>query len=283
MAMEKIVVAQSGITAGQMKDFWSKAAVGIIDGEIFGFFLDNPKKYHPGTTLARATKILGAEQVISYEQSAKIFGRTIAEPGHILFSAKALKECAAINTSAANQNKYFKDCWLLIYLFDFSLKEMLESRQVFFKDLCGSKIVPAEKFPSYNVLEEKPPAGYYLINLQWFKPKGHIYNGWYGFEEAIKIYCQQNTLVKAHSAAIAQLFYILTALDYKQKPSAVSCNNGEKVSEREFLSLQYVPETVGYGHYSKIGVWLDTMDIKENYSSVKTILMKAPDIILKED
>ena len=65
MLKRKVVVDQSGITAGQLQDFWRKVGDGTIDGRVFGRMLDNAvqirKEVMKGdfVTLVRARDVMG--------------------------------------------------------------------------------------------------------------------------------------------------------------------------------------------------------------------------------
>ena len=72
MGKNKVVVVESGIRASQMKDFWRMVDDGTVDGDVFGDFLENPRKYKTDkVTLARAINILGTDKVIQPSICAK--------------------------------------------------------------------------------------------------------------------------------------------------------------------------------------------------------------------
>lgn len=65
MSKRKVVVDRSGITAGQLRDFWRMVEDGTIDGRVFGYMLNNVtplrKEALKGdfVTLVRAREIMG--------------------------------------------------------------------------------------------------------------------------------------------------------------------------------------------------------------------------------
>ncbi len=82
MLKRKVVVDRSGITAGQMQDFWRKADDGTIDGRVFAYMLDNVgqarKEALKGdfVTLVRAREIMGSN-FFGPGDAESLFGRDL--------------------------------------------------------------------------------------------------------------------------------------------------------------------------------------------------------------
>jgi len=110
---KKVVVGQSGISAGQQQDFWRKVDDGTIDGNVFGYFLDHVaeiRRVALGSDLvteARALAILGESRFLSAGRVIPAWNRAIQEkrtaelplleaPGStvIRYSEQTLREAA---------------------------------------------------------------------------------------------------------------------------------------------------------------------------------------------
>lgn len=160
MAKAKVVVGQSSITAGQMKDFWRKVEDGTIGFENFGDFLENPHKFISlSVTIVRALNILGADKVVTAEQSGKTWGYEAPANTPIRYSEEVLRQCAQSNREAGTDFR-------LVYLQGLSLREL---RQKIGTDKKSQPCVYNNdwwlKSEQDGWANEKPEAGYYLIDF----------------------------------------------------------------------------------------------------------------------
>ena len=76
MKKVKVVVSQSGVTAGQLQDLFRMIGDGTVDGENLGGFLENPRKFRKSsesTSVVRAIKILSERRVFTPERVAEVF------------------------------------------------------------------------------------------------------------------------------------------------------------------------------------------------------------------
>jgi len=126
MAMsKKVVVAQSGISAGQMKDFWRMVEDGTIDTRRFGGFLENPSRVPKGAikpaTLVRAINILGSNKVITIQQAAERWEVKAPNSSLIFYSEATLKEIAEANKVKDND-------WRLVGHLGLSFRQQREIR-----------------------------------------------------------------------------------------------------------------------------------------------------------
>jgi hypothetical protein len=79
-----------------MKDFWRMVEDGTVDGDVFGDFLENPRKYKTDKlTLVRAINILGADKVIQPSICAKWNLPVMILP--IRYREQTLREAAESN------------------------------------------------------------------------------------------------------------------------------------------------------------------------------------------
>lgn len=103
MFKQKIVVGQSGITAGQMQDFWRMVGDGTLDGKTLAYILANISKIRQEAlganvvTTARARAIMGRNFFGSAE-AEKYFGLKPTEEdlrtlSVIPFSEETLRQC----------------------------------------------------------------------------------------------------------------------------------------------------------------------------------------------
>ena len=187
---DKVVVEQSGISAGQMKDFWEKVKNGTIDHQNFGAFLESPYMMIEGeVTLARAKRILGHLRVIGAVKASQLwkgYYKPDLENLPIHYSFHTLKECAAQNRGDHN--------WRLIYINGLSLRDMKIKR--------GDDKIRFRKsdwiFREGEIFAaEKPEPGYYLIDLM---PRFKNMN-WKEQEEALKEI--RPGLERCHEAIVA--------------------------------------------------------------------------------
>ena len=73
MLKKRVVVSQSSVTAGQLKDLFRQIEDGTVGFDELGGFLESPKKFTRGksTPIVRAINILGEKKVLTAEQAAK--------------------------------------------------------------------------------------------------------------------------------------------------------------------------------------------------------------------
>lgn len=119
MTRSKVMVADSGISARQMKDFWRKVDDGSIDGFRFQGFLRKPDMVAPDTTtLTRAIKILGAQKVVSSAQAMDVWSTANEHKPiqYVNFDESMLDSCARSNGTTLWD-------WRLVYVHGFSLSE----------------------------------------------------------------------------------------------------------------------------------------------------------------
>lgn len=164
MTKAKVIVADSsGISARQMTDFWRKAADGTIDGLIFQGFLANPRKFTSagtGLTIVRALNILGDRKVMTAEQAALAWKRSVPENAPIRYSEDTLRQCAELNRTAGTD-------WRLVYIFGLSLRDQHQLRgdnpnhqPCFYKNWDWWLKKPEDYWAT-----QKPEPGYYLIDF----------------------------------------------------------------------------------------------------------------------
>src|SRR3990167_3176618 len=114
----KVVVGESSVTAGQMKDFWSKIADGTIGFDNFTGFLESPHKFtREQVTIVRALSILGADKVITAEQSADAWKVEAPQNPTIRYSGEILRSCVQSNRESGRDFR-------LVYLQGMSLREL---------------------------------------------------------------------------------------------------------------------------------------------------------------
>ena len=165
----KVVVGESSVTAGQMKDFWSKVVDGTIGSENFGGFLENPHKFtREQVTIIRAINILGVAKVITAEQSAKAWSGAVPEVlPTIRYTDEILRGCTESNKAGHTDFR-------LVYLQGISLRKL--------RDEIGTDT--AEQPCVYNNdwwlqksenawATQKFEAGYYLIDFNGRFPRTH--------------------------------------------------------------------------------------------------------------
>lgn len=214
MAMKtKVVIGGSTVTAGQLKDFFrmiDDGTIGYPEMERFlrvdtppsiwvsaeqleilfkrikeekiGFaemkeFLNNPKKNvlakYP--TYVRAINILGREKVVTVQEAYRLWNIPYSiEDRHTLdkirYSEATLRICAA-------QNQRRKANWYLIYIIGYSLVEQHQKlgirseNQFCFHYLCDWFLDKKEE----SWAGKKSESGYYLVNLNLFKPENLEY------------------------------------------------------------------------------------------------------------
>ncbi|KKU86186.1 MAG: hypothetical protein A2667_00890 [Candidatus Wildermuthbacteria bacterium RIFCSPHIGHO2_01_FULL_47_27] len=167
----KIVVGQSSITAGQMKDFWRKVEDSTIDGELFGYFLENPSKYAQGAvTVARAIRILGARNVLTPEQATdaiNLYGAKanlplLAPPASVPigYTEQSLREHKALDEQEFGKG----NGPLLAYSCELSLREL---RRRFGIGPSGFYPTAWDQDPKEDYWAEQPgQPGWYLISMQ---------------------------------------------------------------------------------------------------------------------
>lgn len=123
MAMSKrVVIGGSDVTAGQLKDFFSKIADGTIGYENLDGYLREPNKFSPNDgslTIVRAISILGKKQVVTAEQASRAWGNQVSQNVVIPYSEEDLR-------LAAKQNRTGKTKWHLVYCNGLSLREQRE-------------------------------------------------------------------------------------------------------------------------------------------------------------
>lgn len=182
MPRQRVVVAESSVTAGQMKDFWEKVQNGTIGSQNFGGFLENPHRFTGGqTTITRAINILGSAKVVTSQQAIDVWCNRQPRNTMLSYSDTELRVCAQANERNEAD-------WRLVYFTGPSLREQRER-----------KGTDTKKQPCFYSNEwwleraeddwatRKPMAGYYLHN---FKPQ---FGGmkWQQQEEAIaKLGCE---------------------------------------------------------------------------------------------
>jgi len=111
MLKRKVVVSQSGITAGQMQDFWRMVGDGTLDGEVLAYVLTNIGRLRKEAlagdflTPTRARKIMG-KNFFGQEEAEKLFGVKPSDEeqavlARIPFTEEELKEARDTHILAA--------------------------------------------------------------------------------------------------------------------------------------------------------------------------------------
>ncbi len=157
---KKVVISQSTVSAGQLKDLFRMIDDGTIGNEEMGAFLASPRKFSQGgLTTIRAINILGQGKVITNEQAAKAWSEGAVKSVAIRYSETTLRICA-------EQNQSGQADWRLVYCHGFSLREQRDKRRTdqsnqpcFYGNDWWLNSVE-DKWATY-----KPQAGYYLINF----------------------------------------------------------------------------------------------------------------------
>jgi len=113
---KKVVISESTVTAGQLKDLFR-----MIDDGTIGFYemksiLENPNKFTKNektglaVTIVRAINILGASKVFTLQQANEVWGiNTVNMVPIVRYSEKTLRE-------VAEANKKGEADWRLVYI-----------------------------------------------------------------------------------------------------------------------------------------------------------------------
>ena len=158
----KVVVGESSLTAGQMKDFWMKVSDGTIGRDNFGGFLEDPHKFtREQITIVRAIKILGAAKVVTAEQSTKVWNVAVPE------TLPAIRYTDEILRGCAESNKAGNTDFRLVYLQGFSLRQLRdigEIRKIYHPSVSNRDWWLKEVEDAWAT--EKPNSDYYLIDFK---------------------------------------------------------------------------------------------------------------------
>ena len=212
MGKTKVVVADSGITAPQMQDFWRKVGDGTIDGRNFQKYLENPWRFSEGEmTVVRAANILGQGKVfvVTAEQAVKNKQLEMTPASApIRYNEASVRECA-------RQNKNGED-WRLVYCHGYSWRELCEKfgeaqdNHPGFSEEYTRKLNSSEEF--WATINQ--PAGYYLINLRGqFDRKSHT-------EQTEEIAKLGKEYERCHEAIFSEAILTISII-----------NNGERIAK----------------------------------------------------
>lgn len=169
----KVVVGESSVTAGQMKDFWSKVVDGTIGSENFGGFLENPHKFtREQVTIVRAINILGANKVVTAQQRFEAFNDAYLAAVAKGEVNQAIRYTKNILHGCAESNKAGHTDFRLVYLTGLSLRELREKIGV---DKANQPCVYNNDWWLKPVEDrwatEKPESGYHLIDFNGRFPR----------------------------------------------------------------------------------------------------------------
>jgi hypothetical protein len=208
MATKKVVMNQSSVTAGQMKDLFRQMEQGLIGFREVQDFLESPvrDRLEGRATLSDAVEILGKENVTSATQAAKVWGLEEHEVTLLRYNKTTLQQCARNNRAVDTD-------FCLVYLHGFSLREQ-------FQHVGGyawehMKLVPdsetimrfynAEQFEHLehaNWLDQKTRAGYFLVDLNLRFRK-------MDWDEQEKEIAKLQNFKRIHEAAATEILYLI--------------------------------------------------------------------------
>jgi len=179
----KVVVSQSGVTAGQLKDLFRMMCDGTVDGNNFGGFLKDPHRFTPNQgSVVRALKILGERRVFTPEKMAEVWNPLRKQAG--LAPLVIPKSVSIPSEDVLREVRGKGGDWVLAYSDGLSLREQRQT--------VGIKAGHQPCFnASYSLWLEKKEnvwaikgvqPGYYLVDLQ-----GRFgLQTWQGQEESIQ-------------------------------------------------------------------------------------------------
>lgn len=203
----KVVVGESSVTAGQMKDFWSKVVDGTIGSENFGGFLENPHKFtREQVTIVRAINILGANKVVTAQQRFEAFNDAYLAAVAKSEVNQAIRYTEDILRGCAENNKAGHTDFRLVYLTGLSLRELREKIGVDKANQpCAYNNDWWLKDVEYRWATEKPESGYFLIDFNGRFP----HTRWEVQEQEIGKLANYKRAHEAHVAeAIVTIFKI---------------------------------------------------------------------------
>lgn len=254
----KIVVGQSGITAGQMQDFWRKVGDGTIDGEGFGYFLENPGKFAQGTiTVARAIRILGARNVLTPTQAANAINSYRAKANlpllisltsaPIRYTENSLREHKALDQQEFGKNAVP----LLAYSYGLSLRDL---RHTFGTGPNGFYPATWDQESKENDWAERPgQPGWYLISLQGRFSR----TNWADQETKI---AQLGPYERNHEVTVANIAFALFLLQGKRVPDNFWHWGHSLVSDGYRVLVRFYHDGFGVDDYHP--GWLDYVGMR---------------------
>lgn len=179
----KVVVSQSGVTAGQLKDLFRMIADGTVSSHNLGGFLNNPHRFTPNQgSVVRALKVFGERRVFTPEKVAEVWNPLRKLAG---LAPLVIPKGVAVPPEDVLQEVLKKGGdWVLAYSYGPSFREQRQA--------VGSNI---NQQPCFNTsyrwwLKRREDGwavrgvqpGYYLVDLQ-----GRFgLQSWQGQEESIQ-------------------------------------------------------------------------------------------------
>lgn len=251
MAMkQKVVVSQSDITAGMMKDFWRMVGDGTINAKNFGGFLENPRRFEKSAAApVRAMKILGSHRVFTPERVAEALNPLRKRAG---LPELVPPQGVAVPYSDEVLKAHAGGKWLLVYSYGLSLREQRQmvgvdpnQQPCFHKDSTWWLNAKEDGWATKGV-----NPGWYLVSTEG-RFGGQTWNQQ---EQSIREFGESYERADEYLMGEACL-------------SAYLINNGERLLENFYhwgKSLGSFGYRVGVGYFGRcglyVGLWVDYSD-----------------------
>lgn len=199
----KVVVGQSGITAGQMKDFWRMVNDGTLDGNVFDYILTHITEIREEAfdgnfvTETRALSILGERRFLAADQVISMWNDLIKEQraNRELPLLEVASEKLIIRYTEATLRELAKDpAWYLIYDAGLSLRDIhfVLGTDCNYQPCCDPRNIGALSMccvdgkEEMKCFEKRERSTYYAVRMEGLFPCEPPEKAWDSQESKIK-------------------------------------------------------------------------------------------------